>query len=87
MLIAFDVFIKVPDVEQERCAFAAMEVGQTSALDQFAELPFADAEVFCRLASAEEAVLGWGRKTHIAPLGSRRLLTIVSFVFPNRQTP
>ena len=65
MFISLDVFVKVANIEQERRALAVVQVGQVSVLNQAPEFPIAHAKVFRSLFGAEEAVLGWGRKTHL----------------------
>jgi hypothetical protein len=65
VFVSLDVFVEIPDVNQKRRAFAAVQVGQKTVLNQPPELPLAHAEVFCGLPGTEETVLWRGRKTHM----------------------
>ena len=46
LLITVDIFVKIADIEIKWRALAFVQVGQDSVLNQSAELPFADAEIF-----------------------------------------
>lgn len=64
VFVPLDVLVEIPDIEQERCALAAVQVGQEAVLDEPPQLPFTHAEIFSGLPGADEAKTGDGGSVH-----------------------